>query len=67
MNETILRYRLVRGALDFGGVVYRATARSRYGGSFLPREALGVTADTFSHSQKAKTVDHVVIPVSRRQ
>jgi len=28
----ILRYKLVRGALDFGGVVNRATARSRYGG-----------------------------------
>ena len=31
----ILRYKLVRGALDFGGVVNRATARSRYGGSSL--------------------------------
>ncbi|KAF9783315.1 mitochondrial 30S ribosomal protein S12 [Thelephora terrestris] len=26
-----VRYKLVRGALDFGGVVNRATARSRYG------------------------------------
>ena len=30
----IRRYKLVRGALDFGGVANRATARSRYGGSF---------------------------------
>jgi len=26
-----VRHKLVRGALDFGGVVNRATARSRYG------------------------------------
>jgi hypothetical protein len=29
----VFRYKLVRGASDFGGVVNRATARSRYGGS----------------------------------
>jgi small subunit ribosomal protein S12 len=26
-----LRYKIVRGALDFGGVVNRQSARSRYG------------------------------------
>jgi hypothetical protein len=29
------RYRLVRGALDFNGVVNRQTARSKYGGMLL--------------------------------
>ncbi|PVF99539.1 putative ribosomal protein S12, partial [Serendipita vermifera] len=29
-----VRYRLVRGALDFNGVVNRRTARSKYGGPY---------------------------------
>ena len=29
-----VRYRLVRGALDFGGVVGRTTSRSKYGGTY---------------------------------
>ena len=40
-----LRYKLVRGALDFGGVVNRATGRSRYGGSPLRCVPLGVTTN----------------------
>ena len=33
---TLCRYKIVRGALDFGGVVSRQTARSRYGSMSLP-------------------------------
>lgn len=40
-----LRYKLVRGALDFGGVVNRATARSRYGGSLLRFISSGVVSN----------------------
>lgn len=29
--KCISRYKICRGALDFGGVVGRSTARSRYG------------------------------------
>lgn len=56
----INRYKLVRGALDFGGVVNRATARSRYGGSSLCSLASGVVIDT-SNSQEAKIIDHILI------
>jgi len=59
----ILRYKLVRGALDFGGVVNRATARSRYGGSSLRVKNLGVAAHPVNYSQKAKIIDPVVILV----
>jgi hypothetical protein len=53
----VYRYKLVRGALDFGGVVNRATARSRYGGTFLCSLASGIMIDT-SNSQEAKIIDH---------
>lgn len=33
--SSLYSYKLVRGALDFGGVVNRATSRSRYGYDFV--------------------------------
>ena len=59
------RYKLVRGALDFGGVVNRATARSRYGGpsSHPMAKELLLT----SNSQEAKIIDPFVTPVFEGQ
>ena len=57
----VYRYKLVRGALDFGGVVNRATARSRYGGSFSRSLTSRVVIDT-SNSQEAKIIDHFLLP-----
>ena len=34
-RSPVYSYKLVRGALDFGGVVNRATSRSRYGYDFV--------------------------------
>lgn len=31
MTDVSLRYKIVRGALDFGGVVGRGKSRSKYG------------------------------------
>lgn len=56
----IRRYKLVRGALDFGGVVNRATARSRYGGSSSYSFAPRLVVDT-SNSQEAKIIDRFLI------
>ncbi|WFC96753.1 hypothetical protein MBRA1_003415 [Malassezia brasiliensis] len=41
-----VRYRLVRGALDFGGVVGRTTSRSKYGGMY--------TAGTLTAAKRPK-------------
>jgi hypothetical protein len=61
----IHRYKLVRGALDFGGVVNRATARSRYGGSFPCFVAPGLVIDpsNASNSEETKIIDHSITPI----
>lgn len=35
LTQYLHRYKLVRGAIDFGGVVNRMKKRSKYGGEFF--------------------------------
>ncbi|MCO5556499.1 hypothetical protein L7F22_010048 [Adiantum nelumboides] len=52
-----VRYHLVRGALDFGGVANRTTSRSKYGSEVEPCWCLSSSAVLNLSSQNSKETE----------